>query len=68
LSKAKDPRNVQPFLKKVFENMNEVEFIEGNKIVSMYSVENEKVDFVRPLETNNKNVEDWLCELEGMMM
>ena len=68
LSKAKDPRNVQPFLKKVFENMNEVEFGEGNKIIAMYSVENEKVDFVKPLDPNNKNVEDWLCELEGMMM
>ena len=48
--------------------MNEVEFGEGNKIVAMYRVENEKVNFVKPLDPNNKNVEDWLCELEGMMM
>jgi dynein heavy chain, axonemal len=33
----------------------------------MYSAEMEKVDFVKPVDPNNKNVEDWMGELEDMM-
>lgn len=33
----------------------------------MYSAEQEKVNFVTPIDPNQKNVEDWMCELEAMM-
>lgn len=69
LSQAKDPTAVQPFLKKVFENMNEVEFNDAKppKIKSMRSAEKEQVEFINLLDPNGKNVEDWMGELEDMM-
>lgn len=33
----------------------------------MYSEEREKVEFINLLDPNNKNVEDWMGELEEMM-
>jgi len=35
--------NVRPHLKKVFENMNDMEFLADTTIVAMMSGENEKV-------------------------
>lgn len=69
LSQAKDPTAVQPYLKKVFENIHEVEFNNQTppKIKAMYSEEREKVEFINLLDPNNKNVEDWMGELEEMM-
>ena len=34
----------------------------------MFSSEKEKVDFVKVLDPNKKNVEDWMGEVEEMMM
>lgn len=33
----------------------------------MLSAEKEKVQFINLLDPNNKNVEDWMGELEDMM-
>lgn len=33
----------------------------------MFSAEKERVPFVKPLDPVNKNVEDWMGELEDMM-
>ena len=33
----------------------------------MKSAENEEVDFVKHVDPNKKNVEDWMGELENMM-
>ena len=33
----------------------------------MFSAEKEKVDFVEEVDPNNKNVEDWMNEVEQMM-
>lgn len=30
----------------------------------MFSAEDERVKFVKPIDPNNKNVEDWMGELE----
>ncbi len=43
LSQTKEPTAVQPHLKKVFENMYEVEFEETKKIIAMFSGEKEKI-------------------------
>jgi len=67
LSQTKEPTAVQPHLKKVFEAIHLIEFDEKKKIHAMFSAENERVGFVKPLDPNNKNVEDWMGELEDMM-
>lgn len=33
----------------------------------MFSAEKERVNFVKILDPNNKNVEDWMTELEDQM-
>jgi dynein heavy chain len=58
---------VQPHLKKVFENINEVTFDKDKKILSMLSAEKEEIGFVKHVDPNKKNVEDWMGELENMM-
>ncbi|BFI29560.1 dynein axonemal heavy chain [Marchantia polymorpha subsp. ruderalis] len=69
LSETKDPLRVQPFLKKCFEGINTLVFEANLDIISMVSVEKEKIDFTRI--TNPKfakgNVERWLIEVEKMM-
>ena len=67
LSQTKEPLAVQPHLKKVFENINEVRFNKDKKILSMKSAEKEEVDFVKFVDPVKKNVEDWMGELENMM-
>lgn len=47
---------VQPYLKKVFENINEVEFNDKKQIVVMLSAEQEKIPLDRPVDPKNKNV------------
>lgn len=51
-------------MKKVFENINEIEFKEDKKIKAMMSAEKEKIDFVSLIDPVKKNVEDWMGELE----
>lgn len=48
LSEAKDPRNVQPFIKKCFEAIKELQFEDNGEITGMVSVEGEKI----PLSEN----------------
>ena len=67
LSRTKDPTAVQPYLKKVFENINMLEIDEAKKFWGMYSAEGEKVNFVHSIDPINKNVEDWMGEVEDMM-
>ncbi|EGR27865.1 hypothetical protein IMG5_187090 [Ichthyophthirius multifiliis] len=67
LSQTKEPTAVQPHLKKVFENIHEVEFDENKKIKAMISSEKEKVQFEEDVDPKNKNVESWMNELENMM-
>jgi len=67
LSQTKEPTAVQPHLKKVFENINSIEFDLGKKIIAMYSAEQEKVPFVKAIDPNKRNVEDWMGDLESMM-
>lgn len=51
----------------MFENINEIEFDANKRIHSMYSAEKEKVQFVKLIDPNHKNVEDWMGEVENMM-
>jgi dynein heavy chain, axonemal len=67
LSQTKEPTAVQPHLRKVFENINSIEFDDEKKIHAMFSAEGEKIDYVKVLDPNKKNVEDWMGEVEDMM-
>jgi dynein heavy chain len=58
---------VQPHLKKVFENIHQIEFDSSNKIHAMFSAEKERISFVKFVDPVRKNVEDWMGEVERMM-
>ena len=67
LSQTKEPTAVQPHLKKVFENIHQIEFDDKKIILAMFSAEREKINFVSNVNPNGKNVEDWMGEVEEMM-
>ena len=66
---------VQPHLKKIFENINRIEFDPNSVITAMFSAEEERVDFVRPINPMSaaagkreaRPVEHWLTEVEQGM-
>ena len=51
----------------MFENINSIEFDAAKKIHAMFSAEQEKIGFVKIVDPNNKNVEDWMTEVEDQM-
>ncbi|XP_065194434.1 dynein axonemal heavy chain 1-like [Sycon ciliatum] len=66
LSQTKDPTAVQPHLRKCFENIAKLTFLEDLKITEMFSSDGEKVPFSEELYPTG-NVEDWLLEVERVM-
>lgn len=58
---------MQPHLKKVFENIHSIEFNHRKHILAMFSAEKEKINFKELVNPNEKNVEDWMGEVEDMM-
>ncbi|KAK3782184.1 hypothetical protein RRG08_032935 [Elysia crispata] len=66
LSQTKDPRAVQPHLRKCFENIATLTFEEDLKITKMNSGEGECVPLCEELYPIG-NIEDWLLELERVM-
>ena len=69
LSQAKDPRAVQPHLRKCFDNLVKLEFgaEEGSiDILAMFSGEMERVSLGRNLKARG-NVEEWLTSVERRM-
>ena len=66
LSQTKDPRAVQPHLRKCFEAINKVDFQSDLAMTCMYSGENEKVEWDDKVYPEG-NVEFWLTEVEKMM-
>ena len=77
LSETRDPLRVQPFLKKCFEGIKELEFADADNpksakyldITAMQSVEGEKVVFTSTTNPRDAegNVEKWLIQVEIMM-
>ncbi|CAF0758924.1 unnamed protein product [Brachionus calyciflorus] len=66
LSKTKDPEAVQPHLRKCFESIYRVKFEKDMRISTMYSAENEEVQFRENIYPSG-NVEDWMLEIERVM-
>eukprot|EP00163_Fabomonas_tropica_P031149 TRINITY_DN730_c1_g1_i7.p1 TRINITY_DN730_c1_g1~~TRINITY_DN730_c1_g1_i7.p1 ORF type:complete len:4213 (+),score=1156.03 TRINITY_DN730_c1_g1_i7:1002-12641(+) len=66
LSQTKDPKAVQPHLRKCFEAIASIKFEEDLKMSSMTSMEKEVVEFCEPLYPKG-NVENWLLEVERVM-
>ncbi|KAG1667277.1 hypothetical protein FOA52_012566 [Chlamydomonas sp. UWO 241] len=69
LSETKDPTRVQPFLRKIFEGINSLEFQPNLDVTAMVSEESEKVPFVRSFNPKDSmgSVERWLIECESAM-
>ncbi|KAI3382032.1 hypothetical protein SNEBB_005932 [Seison nebaliae] len=67
LSQTKNPKAVQPHLRKCFENIAKVKFEEDNRISKMYSAENEEVDFLNKMYPT-ANVEEWMLDIENNMV
>ncbi|GFH22694.1 uncharacterized protein HaLaN_20201 [Haematococcus lacustris] len=69
LSEAKDPLNVQPFVKKIFEAVNAFSFNADTEITSMISIEGEVIPFDKPVPTqgDSNGVERWLLQAEAQM-
>lgn len=58
---------MQPHLRKVFENINLLEFDDKKRMHAMFSAEKERVSFVKIINPVGKNVEDWMNEVEEEM-
>ncbi|KAL3158235.1 hypothetical protein ABBQ38_010487 [Trebouxia sp. C0009 RCD-2024] len=68
LAEAKEPRNVQPFVKKCFEAVKEFVFADDGKITGMVSVEGEKLDWIEAVDPSLTGaVELWMGEVEGVI-
>eukprot|EP00899_Mesostigma_viride_P012150 jgi/Mesvir1/20936/Mv08007-RA.1 len=66
LSQTKNPRSVQPHLRKCFEAIAALDFADNLEISAMNSAEGEKVKLDKPMFPVG-NVEDWLKEVENRM-
>ena len=67
LSQTKDPRAVQPHLRKCFENIARITFGDDLSMSEMTSAEGETVKFSEILYPRG-NVENWLTDVERVMM
>lgn len=70
LSETKDPLRVQPHLRKCFEAINTLDFNERLEISAMYSEENERLNFLEIINTEEArgSVEKWLVQVEEAML
>jgi dynein heavy chain len=67
LSETKDPKRVQPHLKKCFEGIAKLVFSESGEIAGMVSSEQETIPFVGATIKPSSMVEQWLVEVESFM-
>ncbi|KAG9394461.1 dynein light chain binding [Carpediemonas membranifera] len=67
LSQTRDPRAVQPHLRKCFEAIASVKFEEDSQITGMNSLEGEFVPFHQGMYPKG-NVENWMSELETTVL
>jgi dynein heavy chain len=65
---SSDPKNIQGYLQKMFDNISALDFIEQNSLFAqaMISLEKEQMNFLNPVECNGK-VEVWMSNIEREM-
>ena len=68
LAKAQDPMQIQPHLKKCFDNIYRLDFAKDrvNEVDGMESAEKELIKFERPIRAKG-NVEEWLNNVQTSM-
>jgi len=59
---------VRSHLRKVFEAIADLEFMDNDCMVAMMSVEGEKVEFVKRVDPKDRNVEFWMGDVEKQMV
>lgn len=67
ISQTKEPKKVQPFLKKIYESMGSLEFEDDLGITAMFSPDGEEIRFAEKVSANDVNVEIWMREVEAAM-
>jgi len=58
---------VRPHLRKVFEAIADLEFMDNDTMAAMISAEKEQVNFVKKVDPRDRNVEYWMGDVEKMM-
>ena len=62
----REPRNIQRFLSKIFEGIDNLSFQANGEVTAMHSKEGETVRLVQTV-MSNESAENWLRNLEGAM-
>jgi dynein heavy chain len=66
LGQMREPRNIQRFLSKIFEGIDNLSFQANGEVTAMHSKERETVKLIEPIFAND-SAESWLKNLEGAM-
>jgi dynein heavy chain, axonemal len=69
LSETKDPRNVQPFVKKCFEAVQSLAFDSNTLITGCASIEGETIAYDAPVDPKGESngVEQWLLRVRSLI-
>jgi hypothetical protein len=66
LGQMREPRNIQRFLSKIFEGIDNLSFQANGEVTAMHSKEGETVKLVQTVMAND-SAENWLRNLEAVM-
>jgi dynein heavy chain, axonemal len=68
LSNTKEPRNINDYVKKIFENISLLVFDEDSMITSIESEVGERVALLKKVSPKEYSVEIWMNSVESMMV
>ena len=68
MGNSKDTARLQKHLKKMFAGVTAIDVREEDRVITaMHSREGETVELVKPVETKDKKINDWLRDFEAEM-